>query len=59
MHESWLMSWLNIIPGDHVVVQGFSLMMPWIIIQGDHVAVRGFSWMMPWMIIQGDHYAVQ
>ena len=45
MDESWKMPWTIIIPGDHVAVQVFSWMMPWMIIQGDHVAVHGFSLM--------------
>ena len=57
MDESRLMSWM-IIKGDHVVLQGFSLMMPRMIIRGDHVDVQRFSWMMPWMSIQDDHVAV-
>ena len=31
-----------IIQGDHVAVQGFSWMMPWMNNQGYHVAVQGF-----------------
>ena len=32
-----------IIQSDHVDVQGFSWLMPWMSIQVDHVAVLGFS----------------
>ena len=36
------MSWL-IFKVDHVAVQAFSWMVPWMIIQGYHVSVQGFS----------------